>query len=149
MDPHKEKETLADIAHFLDVAHMRNEICRAEMEELTQTTLSKRHLRILFVLHTVSVGSPVPVYASSEQVHELVASVSEKKYPFGDIQAFLFDLKNRGYIHHVLHEKIDEGWEKLFTLLPKGFTLLEAYEQVHGTNYRQSNTPDTHPSITH
>lgn len=146
MDQPWKEATLADIAHFLDVAHKRNLIREAECGDLTLQTVSKRHLRILIVLaKALETTEATWVHASVAFVRTLVAELTNKTYSTGDIRACLFDLSNRGYVNHVYHEEHGD----VFAILPKGIELLESYEAAHGTTYRESTTPNSHPPCTH
>lgn len=113
---------------------------------LTPREISKRHARILAVLlDAASLSEEKRVYLPLKDVHECVVRMSNKEPPFMDTEAFLFDLANRGYVHYVEHGKYGD----VFGLMPKGELLLYAYENLYGTTYRESRTPNRHPDVTH
>ena len=125
-----------------DVDALYLEVIESDTAPLTRLTISKKHVRILvalFMLKEKSVRGAT--FANLEDLQELVALITYKRYPYLDIVSFANDLHIRGYADTAE----DEDGEKYYKITDDGVLLLEQLALVPEMYLEGSKTPNFYP----
>lgn len=74
-------------------------IQRIETTPLTKDTVSKKHIRILLALHSAKDEEIEGLtYITTRLLCELIADLTTKSYPLGDIRSFASELSLQGFL---------------------------------------------------
>lgn len=115
-------------------------IRRAETEDLDESNISKKHLRVLAALHSISMNENDGriAFADVEYIQSLIAHLTQKLHSAGDIRSFAEDLCIRGYAQKEQHP--EHG--TIFGIEEKGYDLLSLCAQETQNLPIGSNSPN-------
>ena len=112
----------------------------AETEDLDESNISKKHLRVLAALHSITMeqNDGLVGFANIEYIQSLIAHLTYKLHALGDIRSFAEDLCSRGYAQKMEHP--EHG--TIFGIEEKGYGLLSEAAQETQNLPIASNSPN-------
>lgn len=119
-------------------------ISNIDTSPLTESTTSKKHVRILVALFAIRDTSENDnLYVRLDDLQDLVTRITYKRYPYLDIISFTYDLSTRGYTK--IH-KCDND-EDCYAITELGVSFLEQLACNPGTHLEGSKSPNFYPVV--